>query len=288
MGKLQLIVNGDDFGASEEVNEAIVRGFKEGCLTSCSLMVTGKAFDHAVRLAKENEKLAVGIHLVTVKGRAVLPHNDIPSLVDEVGRFPEDPTAAGLKYFFSAQARRELRKELEAQFAKFASTGLMLSHVDSHLHMHINPVIFRMAVELAKQYGARRMRAPEDDLWAALRFEPDQAVTKSFFALVFRLLTRRMKKELLEQGFVFPDRVYGHFQSGRMSEEYVLFILDQLRTAAGEIYFHPAVYDARGALSPEQAQCSRELSILLSRQVIASLGSRGIEPVTYFDLESCP
>ncbi len=58
MNQRQLIVNADDFGASEEVNEAIIRAYKEGVLTSASLMVTGDAFEQAVRLAKENPGLA--------------------------------------------------------------------------------------------------------------------------------------------------------------------------------------------------------------------------------------
>ena len=76
----RLIVNADDFGASEEVNEAVIRAFKEGVLTSTSLMVTGAAAEHAVKLAKENPGLAVGIHLVTVVGRSALPHSEIPTL----------------------------------------------------------------------------------------------------------------------------------------------------------------------------------------------------------------
>src|SRR5690349_3629044 len=108
----RLIVNADDFGISEEVNEAIIRAHREGVLTSTSLMVTGEAAEQAVRLAKENPRLAVGIHLVAVMGRSVLPQSEIPTLVDEAQQFSNDPTAAGLKYFFSPAARRELRREI--------------------------------------------------------------------------------------------------------------------------------------------------------------------------------
>src|SRR5438132_5013442 len=116
--QLRLIVNADDFGVSAEVNEAVIRAFKEGVLTSTSLMVTGEAFAQAVRLAKENPGLAVGMHLVTVVGRSVLSHFEIPTLVDREGNFSNNPIAAGLKYFFSPRARRELRNELAAQFEK--------------------------------------------------------------------------------------------------------------------------------------------------------------------------
>src|SRR5262245_41214934 len=101
----RLIVNADDFGVSEAVNEAVIRAFTTGVLTSCSLMVTGAAFEHAVALAQAHPGLAVGIHLVTVMGRAVLPPAEIPTLVDAAGNFANNSLIAGLKYYFSPRAR---------------------------------------------------------------------------------------------------------------------------------------------------------------------------------------
>src|SRR5262245_37487392 len=157
----QLIVNADDFGISEAVNEAVIRAFTEGVLTSCSLMVTGEAFEHAVSLAHAHPYLAVGIQLVTVMGRSVLPPSAIPTLVDAAGNFVSSTTRAGLTYYFSPQARSELRQELRAQFDKFVATDLRLSHIDGHLHMHVHPVIFRAALELVVRYGVRCMRGPQ-------------------------------------------------------------------------------------------------------------------------------
>src|SRR5438067_12769786 len=83
----RLIVNADDFGMSEAVNEAIIRAHRQGVLTSASLMVTGEAAAQAVQLAKENPGLAVGLHLVAVMGRSVLPQSEIPTLVDAAQNF---------------------------------------------------------------------------------------------------------------------------------------------------------------------------------------------------------
>src|SRR5438128_8674864 len=94
----RLIVNDNDFGSSEAVNEAVVRAYTEGVLTSCSLMVTGAAFEHAVRLAHAHPGLAVGIHLVTVMGRAVLSQAEIPTLVDAAGGVSSDLADAGCEY----------------------------------------------------------------------------------------------------------------------------------------------------------------------------------------------
>jgi hopanoid biosynthesis associated protein HpnK len=280
-----MIVNADDFGFSTEVNEAIIRGHREGVLTSASLMVTGAAFDEAIRLARENPRLGVGIHLVTVMGRSALPPEQIRSLVDERGNFSNNPVKAGLKYFFSPRARRELKRELEAQFERFKSTGLPLSHVDGHLHLHVHPVIFRTALDLAARYGARSMRVPVEERGLALRFDASNRMLKTVHSLLFDGLAGYMKPRLRARGIRFPERVYGNLQSGRMSEEYFLYALDNLRADCCEIYFHPAVYDSGVRLTDEQKQGQLEFEALLSRRVIERIGSLGIGLTNYYGLE---
>ncbi|MGV8074131.1 MAG: hopanoid biosynthesis-associated protein HpnK [Syntrophobacteraceae bacterium] len=282
---VDLVVNGDDFGLSEEVNEGIFCAFKEGILTSCSLMTTGGAFDQAVRLAKENAGLAVGIHLVTVMGQSVLPHSEIPTIVDCDRNFSSDPALAGLKYFFSTRARRELRKELEAQFNKFRETGLKLSHIDSHLHMHVHPVVFDAAVKLGEQYGVKRMRVPEDDLGLAMRYDGDRSLHRIIYALTFWLLSKRMKKRLGMSGFSFTDRVYGNLLTGRMQKEYVLYMLENIRGGSAEIYFHPAMYSDGSVLGNEEFRRAGEAEILLSREIMNRIKMLGIRLINYSELK---
>jgi hopanoid biosynthesis associated protein HpnK len=282
----RLIVNADDFGISEEVNQAVLRAFKEGVLTSTSLMVTGAAFKQAVDLAKANPGLAIGIHLVTVVGKSVLPHSEIPALVDEQGNFCNNPTLAGLKYYFSPQARRELRKELAAQFEKFHATGLPLSHIDGHLHLHVHPVIFRTALDLGAKYGARRMRVPCEERLLALTFDSGSSVRKTIHALLFGGLALHMKKNLRARSYCFPERVYGNLQSGRMSERYFLYALDNLTSEVSEIYFHPAVYSDDRLLNNDERQCLIEFEALTSRKVKERMQALGIKPTTYFEMEA--
>lgn len=270
---------------SEEVNKAVIRAYREGVLTTTSLMVTGAAFEQAVRLAKENPGLGVGIHLVTVVGRSELPKSEIPSLVDEERNFSNNPTAAGLKYFFSPRARSELRKELAAQFEKFHATGLQLSHIDGHLHLHVHPVIFNTALELGEKYGCRRMRVPEEELRLAMAFDPANRAQKRFHAALFGGLALWMKRKLKARGFSFPERVYGNLQSGRMNERYFLYVLDHLTARTNEIYFHPALYrDDR--LTDEQRQCAVEFQALISGNVKKRISELGIKLTNYIEVEA--
>jgi len=284
--RLQLIVNADDFGISEEVNESVVRAFKYGVLTSCSLMVTGPAFDQAVKLAKDNPKLSVGIHVVSVMGKSVLSKSEIPTLVDEEKNFSNSPVVAGLKYYFSKRARFELRKELAAQFEKFKSTGLPLSHIDGHLHMHVHPVIFDAALELGEAYGAKRMRVPLEERHLALSFDGNRAFKKTVHTLLFRGLAWYMKKKLRGRGFTFAERVYGNLQSDRVNEQYLLYILENLRVEINEFYCHPAVYEPDRALNEQERQHLREFQALMSERVVRRLSDLGIELIDYFDLEA--
>jgi hopanoid biosynthesis associated protein HpnK len=277
-----LIVNGDDFGISEEVNEGVIQAHQRGILTSCSLMVTGDAFEGAVRLARQNPNLAVGIHITCVDGRSVFPHSEIPHLVDWSGHFPSDPACTGVKYFFCKRARKELFREVGAQFERFQETGLDFSHIDSHCHMHVNPVAFSAALEMGEKYGVRRMRVPEDDYNTARPFlEPSRG--KAGYDLMFRILARRMKVKLRGRGFRFPSRVYGNFLSGAMTREYVLSVLDHVRTGISEIYFHPALLFDHADTG--KVQHLLELSILLDPDVRSRMEKLGITPATYFDLD---
>ena len=284
MSDTQLIVNADDFGVSEEVNEGVIRSFREGVLTSCSLMVSGDAFEQAVRLAKANPRLAVGIHLVAVCGRSVLSPAEIPRLVDREGRFSSNPLTAGIKYYFSRQARLQLRRELAAQFEKFQATGLPCSHIDGHQHFHIHPIIFDSAVRLGRRFGVNRLRVPEDHLKLALSFDGSRALEKRLYGLIFHLFSRAMKRRLAKEGFLCTDRVYGFFQTGRMSASYFLRVLEHLEGGRNEIYFHPAYYRDDHALSEEQRQNFSEYEALVNPQVFEQVRQRGIRLTTYRSL----
>ncbi|MGA2400893.1 MAG: hopanoid biosynthesis-associated protein HpnK [Syntrophobacteraceae bacterium] len=280
----RLIINGDDFGSSGEVNEAVILAHRRGILTSASLMVCGEAFEHAVTLAKENPRLAVGLHVTCADGRPVLRSSEIPHVAGKNGAFPSDPAMAGLRYFFCRSARRELFDEIAAQFERFSRSGLNFSHVDSHCHMHVHPVVLDAIVEIAGRYRIKRVRVPADSFFSALPFLQSPLFAAGY-ALIFKLLTGRMKRSLRRRGFCFPQRVYGNLLTGKMSLKYVLALLDSLPQGVSEIYFHPALPCSPSADNAGQLQRFRELEILIDPAVHSKIERLRIIPSTYFDLE---
>jgi hopanoid biosynthesis associated protein HpnK len=274
---MQVILNADDFGRSHSINAAVIRAHREGVLTSATLMVGGDSFDEAVALAHETPSLAVGLHVVVRGGRAVLPPERIPHLVSAGGFFPEGGVVTGFRYAADRAVRTELAAEMEAQFERFASTGLQLSHVDCHHHMHIHPTVFDLLVPLAERFGARGIRLPRDELWPALRFDRRDAGTKLLWAAIFSLLCRRCISRLRGRRLAFTDRVYGLMQTGRMSEAYVVETLASLDASTAELFFHPALERGQERLGPNP----EDLAALLSPLVRRVIEERGIQLATY-------
>ncbi|MBD2195045.1 MULTISPECIES: hopanoid biosynthesis-associated protein HpnK [Calothrix] len=279
------IINADDFGFSAGVNQAIIQAHEQGVLTSTSLMVTGDAAADAIAWARDRPSLAVGLHLVLVCGRSVLPPSQIPHLVDSQGNFSHSPLVAGLRYQFHPAAREELRQEIRAQLEKFRQSGLPLSHVDGHLHLHVHPVILRILVELAPEFNIQVIRLPSEELQMSLKLDRSALLTKLVWSGVFGRLRSYGESLLTAHGIKFAQRVYGLLQTGNMNEEYLLGLLPQIQADLVEIYSHPALVKPGEPLNGLPGAGEVELAALLSEQVRQVLSVNGFELTNYHQLE---
>ena len=238
----ELIINADDFGLSAGANRGIIAAWRDGILTSASLMVNGVAFEEAVSLARENPGLQVGLHLTLVQGRATAPGEGFPSLTDREGNFPDDPVMAGMRYFFLKSLRKKLLAEIEGQLRKFTATGIPLSHLDGHLNIHMHPTVFDILLSLMPKYGIETFRLSRERLFVDLSLARRRIVGKAADAFIFGRLAARCKPELERRRIGYTDEVKGLLNSGRMTEAYLLAALDRLDDGVTEIYFHPGCH----------------------------------------------
>lgn len=277
-----LIINADDFGLSSGANRAVIRAWQEGILTSASLMVGGRAFEEAVSLAKQNPGLQVGLHLTLVQGRAVLAPDEIPGLTDPEGNFLTDPVRAGTRYFFSSSLKRELSREIEAQILRFRETGLPLSHIDGHLNIHMHPTVFDILTDLMPKHGITSFRLTREDLARDPANDGARRFGRKLDAFIFGRLARRCGPRLERLGICHSDEVKGLLNSGRMTEGYLLKVLEGIEDGVTEIYFHPGCLP-----DPELASwmpCylhEEELAALTSKRVRQVITDRGIRLRNY-------
>lgn len=182
-----LIVNADDFGMCHANNAATVAAFREGILTSTTLMAPCPWAPHAIALLRENPDLPFGVHLTIVSEREAMrwgpraSRDRVRSLIDDEGYFFRNSQANALL----AQAQiDEVEIEYRAQIEAVLATGLKPTHFDWHcLYDGGRDDIFELTRSLAQEYGVA-MRVHDQQKAAALIAEGlpavDQGVLDSY------------------------------------------------------------------------------------------------------------
>lgn len=259
-----LIVNGDDFGLSVEVNEGIERAHVEGVLTSASLMVNGPAFDDAVARARRLPRLGVGLHLALVETPPTLPPSEWNGALEPDGRFPFNPAKAGLRYWFRRGLRETIGREVRAQLDRFRATDLPCTHIDGHMNLQVHPVVREAVLAAAKESGVRWVRAPWDDLGLTLRIDASGLPLKVLHAAFFRPLSARVRRRAAEVGVRTCDGVHGVYQSGRIDARFLCQLVGRLGPGVRELYAHPRM-EASGPNADLAALTSADVRDVVER-----------------------
>ena len=236
--KKQLIINADDFGIHPAVNEAVRKAATEGILTSTSLMAGGDAFDEAVEMARSMPSLGIGIHLTLVGGiKSVLPPSEVPSLTWDNGVFCHDYGKLIVRDLEGKILLSEVYAEWDAQIQKIMNTGLPVTHMDGHQHMHMWPHFYPIARDLAKKYHISCMRVPDEDVLFGMK---DGHIIRWAAKNGLSLLSRMHRPDLKKNHIRTNDHFFGMLYGGHLSpERFAKFIL-QTKPGITEIMCHPS------------------------------------------------
>ena len=285
----RLIITGDDFGLSPEINEAIEQAHRRGILTTASLMVAEPAAQDAISRARSMPALRVGLHLAVVRGHPALPPEQIPDLVDSSGALQADLAGTGFKVFFKPAARRQLEAEIRAQFELFRESGLALDHVNGHCHLHIHPTILGMLLKIGPEYGMRAIRLPYEPFAQSWRAVRSGFKTRFGHGVLLLPLIALMRARFKRAGIVHNDYLFGVNDTGHLTPERVLALLPYLPQGVSEMHFHPAL--ALPASRPDDEnpdrigfEAERELSALIDPRVARALDAADIRCITFADL----
>jgi hopanoid biosynthesis associated protein HpnK len=232
-----LIITADDFGAAVEVNAAVEQAHAGGVLSAASLMTGGAAMDDAVARARRLPRLRVGLHVVLVEGRPVLPAAELSDLVGADGAFRRDMVACAVDIFLRPAARRQLLAEVTAQFERFAQTGLHLDHANTHKHFHLHPTIAGAILKVGRRFGLSAMRAPAEPRAVLAAVDPAAAPGPAWITAPWSELVRL---RLRAAGVRTADSVFGLAWSGAMTAPRLEGLIRHAPPGLSEIYMHPA------------------------------------------------
>jgi hopanoid biosynthesis associated protein HpnK len=276
-----VIINADDFGLTPGVNRGVLSAFREGVLTSTTMLVNLRFFDDAVALARDNPDLPVGIHLSLLWGRPVADPAHVPSLVGPDGAFPRSLATLVRRYVFGRLRQDEVRCEFRAQVRKFLDAGLRPTHLDTHKHVHALPGILRALLAVGAEFGIRKLRLPYENGVGRGRPSPLLAAQRS----LVRALCRGSRTVLSREGFKTTDHFLGIGHMERLDAPVLGRILEGLPSGVTELMCHPGYVDEHlGEFARVPPHRERELAGLKDPTVRALVATRGVRLMHYGEL----
>ena len=258
-----LIVNIDDVGTSNAVNEAAKTCCRKNEKFGVSLMACGRAFDDACDMLDSIGKSEVGVHLTLTGGFTPCTENkaDIKSILNEKDVFASDYAALTAKYFQRKLNIVELYLELRNQVKAVKEKGFEITHLDGHEHINMLPLILKITIRLALEFDVPYIRLSREKIdMAKKEFKMKDLVRLA----ALRLFSAGGEKAIKKEGISCNDNFLGHFHAGRMNEDILKHMLENIPEGLTELAFHPAIRDEEFIMkNPWYKNAPEELYLLV-------------------------
>ncbi|MBQ8669011.1 ChbG/HpnK family deacetylase [bacterium] len=242
MVKKSFILNVDNFGLSNEYNQAVLEGYINGFLTSASICTNGEAYENAIHdILPDCPKLGVGIHLNITTGKSI---TECPLLTDN-GIFNKN----FLYFYFNRKNEailNQIANEFRAQIEKLKS-DTNIDHISSNGCIHAIPEIFNIVCVLAKEFDIPFVRTHFEELYFVprlvkhLNLKYPRNLVK---LLTLQNLTKENRTSIDKYGLKTNDFLIGLNYEGMMSSETIelgLQVLDE--DCIVEAVIHPKKYN---------------------------------------------
>lgn len=142
----ELIVNADDFGLHSDIDKGIVLAIDDGLVNSISVVPRHLNMDLLNRLVEE--EILVGAHVTLVE----LPWLTQPYFFQNWQAFMRSILVKG------KPTGNEIEAEVRHQIEELLNRGIVLSHIDSHQHVHAFPKIWNVFRKVGEEFAIPRIR----------------------------------------------------------------------------------------------------------------------------------
>jgi len=154
---IQIIVNADDLGMSEVVNDAIFRAMERGMITSATLLANGAEVTAAAREVHRFPNCSFGVHLNLTEFQPVCEQScsTLAAILDDRGCFGGNSIR---RVRIGVSMLKAIYREWSAQIERLISLGVSPSHLDGHHHVHTIPQLLPVLAALRRRYRIRKAR----------------------------------------------------------------------------------------------------------------------------------
>jgi chitin disaccharide deacetylase len=253
-----VIINADDFGWDINTVNTTIELFEKGSLTSATIMTGHPTSNVAIEYAKANRnKFSFGLHFNIVDGHRSLSEPAVYSLLGRDGFFEESNRQRRKAVCWQIDPA-DIQRELETQLTSLLDSGVEVSHVDSHGHLHKYPCIINSMKPILKKYKIAYVRAPQNQF-------PVFKIRKMLLNRLFRIFFIGLK---CSDYFFMLDN---HDDS-----EWLVRFASSLRSGTTELGIHPGTEEHWRFVETLPFQ-SGQADILFSRSNVKKISFRGIE-----------
>jgi len=229
----RVIVNADDFGLTESVNNGVIACHQAGVVKSASVLANGDGLRDALEKSSDHPGLGIGLHLTLVFGKPVAAPGKVSSLIFKKGSLAAGYPKIAQRYFLGGIKSSEVEYEWEAQYEKLA--GIKIDHLDSHQHLHLLPGLFKLVVKLAQKWGIPYVRVPAENLKIGL------AGATTLSGRVLNLYALGKKRLLADNQLKTTGNFFGSSFSGAMTADVWPKLWPLIPAGITEIMCHPGI-----------------------------------------------
>jgi chitin disaccharide deacetylase len=300
----QVFLHADDLGMNRAVTDGIMQGFRQGLLTSASLLSNAPDADRALRLWRELiddqeaarlplhtrrsrledpfNRFDLGVHLNLTQGRPLTGKEYPGELLDEAGRFPGIFSLFSRLQRHGARLYRQIQAELARQVEFLLDQGLQPTHLNGHQYIEMIPVVAEFLPQLFSRYGVHVVRVAEEQ--SLLRSTMLKGFSPHLWLLarIKQSFAKRFHRRMEQIDVCYPDRFHGTAHAGQIDMRLIRLFLDQRQPSGPvEIGLHPAsettleqtIDDEDGWADPLAASRPNELRLITSPELADYLES---------------
>jgi chitin disaccharide deacetylase len=217
----------DDIGLTPNVTQRILSAWREGLITSFSIIANGlepsQVNDGLHKSSNIDARIAV--HLNLSDGKAISAHHK--QFVSETGYF--NGSFFGLLIAWlksSADDKASLLNAIEEEWRAQIQVvkGLIgpreVTVIDGHTHIHMLPFLFPIAARLAKEFGIPEIRVSDEIFHLSSTMKENISpvfVINILKHVVLRICSIKAKKVCQQYQLAYQQKILGILYSGNMT-----------------------------------------------------------------------
>ena len=201
---IKVIINADDLGMSTAVNDQTFELMGLVKTTSATMIANGPFISNAFEKLNRYPQCSFGVHLNITEFVPLTANASLQPLVGDNGHF------VGYDLVRNAKSDHALKKAVLTEFCDQidlcrATSGVVISHIDSHHHVHTIPWIFPIIKQVQKKFNIRKIRISQNLYQATETISPSLRFKKSVYNFLLKHYIKTATTNYMGSFMAFHD-----------------------------------------------------------------------------------